>query len=497
MVTAAAAGLSLAFGWTQVLLALVLLAAVPFLHAGLERSRLSVDEGLLVVLLVVTFMPLPLGVPVGVSVAGNTVTWTSLVCLAAIAYWLFRAVIRRRVAMWTVIGLAAVALFTTVGFLNYADASFWWRDVRGLLHLAVAAVLVNRSYGPRQLRLLVHGAGAVVSVTAVGVVLAALGVQLFAFRAESAALYVGQASQVYSSTRVIAPAGVLAGVLGGLLVACLLMGWSATVGGNPCRVRLPLGIAYLTASMVVVALSFTRGYFVVLIVISLAGLASAAFRGRVLIRAVSTAAVIAVVGTAVSNLRAWFPQPLVAFVDGAVEAFAGRVLTGLQPGTISADTSTTWRFRETNQALQAFSENWSLGVGFGAPYRPILPGEIFQGRDGLTYIHSSYIWILTKLGVLGSVVALWLVYLWLVALARRGSRPPAATVLLGFAMLALAAQMVTSPTPFEGENSVLVGLLIGLTTASSHRPARETSTAGPEPAHAGIRSERPEVPPLL
>jgi hypothetical protein len=473
---AAAAGLSLAMGWTQVVLALVLLAGVPFLQAGLVRSRLTMEEGLLLALVVVTFMPLPVSAPPGISVAGNTLDWGSLVCLAAVGHWLFRARPGQQGLLWTMVGISAVAAFSVVGFVNGADAAYWWRDVRGLFHLAVAAVLVFRTRTPRQLRLLLHTSGIVVSVTAVGVVLAALGLELFEFRAESAALYVGQASEVYASTRVIAPAGVMAAALGGVLVACLLIGWTDTLGRPPCRTRLSVGVGYLVASVVVVALSYTRGYFLVLIIVSLAGLAPAVSRAWAVVRTVAVVTVVGGLGVVVTNLRGWFPQPLVTFVDGAVEAFNGRVLAGLQPGTISADTSTTWRFRETREAMDAFSDNWLVGVGFGAPYRQILPGEIFQGRDGLTYIHSSYIWILTKVGILGSLAVLWLVLLWLGSLARRNSRPAAATALLGFAMLALAAQMVTSPTPFEIENSVLVGLLVGLTTATSRPPTTAVSS---------------------
>jgi O-antigen ligase/polysaccharide polymerase Wzy-like membrane protein len=470
ILAAATAGLSLARGWTQVVLGLLLAAAVPFLHAGIVQARLTVEQGLLLALLVVTFMPLPIGVPAGISVAGNMLDWASIVCLVVVGHWLLGARMGHRAILWTAVGTACLVAFSVVGLLNGADAAYWWRDVRGIFHLAVAAVLVQRSHQPRLLRLLVHTAGALVSVTAVGVVLAAVGVELFSFRAESAALYVGQASEVYASTRVIAPAGVLSGAFGGLLIACLLMGWSDTLGRPPCRLRLSSGLLYLAASVAVVALSYTRGYFVILLVISLAGLAPAASRGRVVARAVAAAATIGVLGAVVTNLSGWFPRPLVAFVDGAVEAFNGRVLSGLQPGTISEDTSSTWRLRETRAALDAFSDNWAVGTGFGAPYRQILPGEVFEGRDGLTYIHSSYIWILTKMGVLGSVVFLSLVVLLLAALARRDARPPAATALLGFGLLALAAQMVTSPTPFEIENSVLVGVLVGLTTASSRSP---------------------------
>ncbi|WP_369255680.1 O-antigen ligase family protein [Geodermatophilus amargosae] len=474
---AATTGLSLAMGWTQLVLALLLVASLPFLYEGLVRARLTIEQGLLLTLVVVAFAPLPVSVPGGVSFAGNTLDWASLVCLVAVGLWLLRAQAGSRGLLWSVAAVFSVAAFSAVGFVNGADVAYWWRDVRGLLHLAVAAVLVYRTRGPRQLRLLLHTSGVIVSVTAVGVVLAALGVQVFAFRAESAALYVGQASEVYSSTRVIAPAGVMAGALGGVLIACLLMGWARTLGRPPCRVRLWTGVGYLVASLVVVALSFTRGYFVVLVVISLASLAPAASRGWVAVRAVAVCTGVGVVGVAVTSLRGWFPGPLVAFVDGAVEAFSGRVLAGLQPGTISADTSTTWRFRETSEALDAFSENWLVGVGFGAPYRQILPGEVFEGREGLTYIHSSYIWILTKVGLLGSLLVLWLLVLWMRALTRQSGRPPAATGLLGFAMLALAAQMLTSPTPFEIENSVLVGVLVGLTMATS-RPARSTVGAG-------------------
>jgi len=502
---AAGAGLSSAMGWTQVVLALLLMAGVPFLQVGLTRVRLTIEEGLLLALVVVTFVPLPVSVPAGVSLAGNTLDWASLVCLVAVGHWLVRARTGHQGLLWTSVGISAVIAFSVVGFVNGADAAYWWRDVRGLLHLAVAAVLVVRTHTPRQVRLLLHTCGLIVSITAVGVVLAALGLELFAFRAESAALYAGRASEVYSSTRVIAPAGVMAGALGGVLVACLLIGWADTLGRSPCRTRLSAGVGYLAASVVVVALSYTRGYFLVLVIISLAGLVPAASRSWAVVRAVAAVTVVGGLGAVVINLRSWFPRPLVAFVNGAVEAFNGRVLAGLQPGTISEDTSTTWRFRETAAALDAFSDNWLVGVGFGAPYRQLLPGEVFEGRDGLTYVHSSYIWILTKVGVLGSLAVLWLVWLWLAALARRGNRPAAATALLGFAMLALAAQMVTSPTPFEIENSVLVGVLVGLTTATSRRATAAHARIGGGPAgsaaardRAGVRpgSSRPSLSPV-
>ncbi len=67
------------------------------------------------------------------------------------------------------------------------------------------------------------------------------------------------------------------------------------------------------------------------------------------------------------------------------------------------------RFMEYHYAWKKITENPLLGIGFGTAYRPNIFGNVeYERESNGTFVHNGYLAIQLRMGLLGSLVFLWL-----------------------------------------------------------------------------------------
>lgn len=382
-------------------------------------------------------------------------------------------------AAWSAMVLLGVGVFwTLLGLLADApDLARVWADFRGLLRMSAVVLAVawlwSRLGGVEMLRRFYTLALAVSAYSLFALVLTLTGSSLFAVRADTASLWAGSYSSLSSALRVSLPGGMFI-VAVGVVSLYLLAVRSKTV---PTRRLVTIALI----AVLVAATSYSRSFFLLAAIMVGVLLIFGPFRRRFLALiagASGVASLVLFVVYAASTVFAWS-----AWEDlmGVVQAYMGRVLNGLDPDTLALDSSAMWRTRESAAGMEHVRENWVAGSGFGVPYRTVLNGEIFHGTHGLTYVHSAYLWVLVKTGVLGAIAlaGVLLTALHSLCSARlRGGENPAVSVVTALS-LAVGVTMLASPVPFDAPGSIVVGGILGVSLVLGHR------------SHSGVPARRP------
>ena len=459
----------------------IVVAVVPLAIFFLSLSVYLAVAGIVSLSAVLALAPIPTALPRGVSFAGGYVFWTDLLLVfAAALIFLAHQRVRSQVALASVGVILAV--FLLLGAVNGAPLSEALADMRGPFRLAVAVIavawLVREDSRRAYLILTKVLFGIVIWTAGVVVAISLFGLPGFSIRTGSAALYTAVSSSVYDATRVTPDSGLACVIIAGLIVACWIMRIDT---GYPRRIRITVAVC----GLIVAVLSFTRSYVVVLAVLVIGATLLSSSLVLSVHRLAKLLFVFAAAGLVFYLGVKQFSEGAYRSVAAVVEAFTGRVFGGFGSETIRTDTSTAWRLRENGWAWQSFTHNWVAGTGFGVPYRGFQHGEIFRDSKGLTYVHSSYLWILVKTGVLGVCVAFFAFAQFVVHPLRRLSGTQREIWKLGILVgLTIGMQMVTSPTLFEAGNSMFVGLLVGLLVGFT--PSR--SIAEGKPTNTSRRS---------
>lgn len=448
---------------TMVLPAVVGVAVLVILVTSDSYTALAVILSALVLLLLA---PLPSSVPTAIYFAGGSLYFADLIsALGIVLICMISSTSPKLKSGVYIFGLMA-ALFMLVGIANGGTFGAAFADVRGPLRLLSGAVItyqivsLNRT---KAVRLLVWLSAIVTVWTAVVVAaIAFLGVSAFNIRTSNAAVYTTSKSIIYDTARVTPDSGLACVVIAGCLLSMRLV-WRYTPIKQPT-----IWWGVVGAGIFVGLVSYTRGHFLVLILIVVLTAVVSQSRLRNIARMA--------IGASVLALLIWLTFQLVDaaspqygnYLLQPLSAFRGKVLDGLLVENVQVDTSALWRVRESALALDYFSNNWLFGSGFGARYRTFAKGEIFDGVRGLTYIHNGYLWVLVKTGIIGSIVVMLSCAMGFRAVFRASrSHALSFVTVVGLAVLAaLATQMITSPTMIENANSLLVGIVVGIVGCS-------------------------------
>ncbi|WP_176458154.1 O-antigen ligase family protein [Rhodococcus sp. WWJCD1] len=460
---------------TMVLPAVFGLAVIIILATSDSYTALGVIASALVLLLLA---PLPSVVPTAIYFAGGSLYFADLISMLGIVFvCMLHSTSSKLKGCIYVSGLMAV-LFVLVGIVNGATPGAAFADVRGPLRLLAGTVItyqlisLNRT---KAIRLLVWLSTFITIWTAAVVAsIAFLGVSAFNIRTSNAAVYTTSKSIIYDTARVTPDSGLTCVVIAGCLLSLRLV-WSYT------PIKQPIMWWGVVGSGIFVGLvSYTRGHFLVLLLIVVLTAAVPQSRMRNFVRMATGATILALFFLLSYQLVDAVSTQYGENLLRPFSAFRGKVLDGLLVENVQVDTSALWRVRESGLALEYFSNNWLLGSGFGARYRTFARGEIFEGVRGLTYIHNGYLWILIKTGIIGSIGVVLACAMGIRAVFRASRLHNLSFVaLVGLAVLAaLATQMITSPTMIENANSLLVGIVVGVvgyslrSTADSSRDQR-------------------------
>ncbi|AFA72176.1 O-antigen ligase-like protein [Gordonia polyisoprenivorans VH2] len=274
----------------------------------------------------------------------------------------------------------------------------------------------------------------------------------------------GQQSDISGSTaevaRVVTPATYLA-----VVFICGVT--SAYISGAHTPRGLPIGVILVTALPVAV-LSFSRNVILAFGVSIVFGLVVG-----LSIRALSRAGVVAVISAIPAGILALVtillpPSRLTAWLNSAADLYSKRVLDGISENAIAIDRSAQFRFQQENPYLyQSISDRPLLGGGAGFAYKPIHTGRAISDKsdDLRYYAHDLYLWMLTKMGIVGTALFLLPVIVSL-AIGYVCSRHRYIYVFAGGASVSLLAVCAVAPLPLTLESTFVFGATLGLVVGS-------------------------------
>lgn len=188
------------------------------------------------------------------------------------------------------------------------------------------------------------------------------------------------------------------------------------------------------------------------------------YKGKIMTKAIKLAGAMIVIGSLVFTVPAF----LSGHATNLVVATGRRILS---IGKMDEDVSAQHRFNEWNRAIEMIRSRPILGNGLGARvefYSPLYSESDFKmgywSND--FYVHNSYLWILTKMGIIGFVMFIMLIGMVMKAGIRRfrvAQNRDERAVLAGLTAC-LVALMVTSffgPTFTDDSMTPFVGFAFG------------------------------------
>jgi len=147
---------------------------------------------------------------------------------------------------------------------------------------------------------------------------------------------------------------------------------------------------------------------------------------------------------------------------------------------IESGSSAAWRYYEVAEVTPVIVASPILGIGLGAAYRRPAPSDTF--REQVRYIHSGYLYMVSKLGVPALSLFLWcllvvLTWSWHGARNEIDAERRGAHAAIGAGIVGLLLAAVTEPHFMRDASIAYLGVLLGLATVL-RRTARLSTTTG-------------------
>lgn len=382
------------------------------------------------------------------------------------------SMIARRRALWLTVLIAAAAI---AGIAQQFPTLEIIGDSRGLLSTLAAVVIASRVYGTSHADAALKTLRTSLWVSLI-ITLAASALHFqVAGRSEAAALFLSTTGAGASdSTRYLTAASQVAVIVFSVVLALVVVD----------RINLRTAAPYLIPSLALSFLSFSRNSFLA-IAFAVVFAIVAARTLKPLVVAVKAAIFVGIPLTILAMANASFGLPGGEFVTTQFNAFMSRVIDGLDPSTLSDDTSAVARVNEDGYLLQGIVQSPLVGHGFGFAYRPAVgPVGSFSATKGQYYGHNFYLWITVKTGILGLAAFL---YFAAVPVLKSLWNSSTASIGLGAAGAGVLLAIVFAPFPNDYVNgsSLAVGLLFGALIAEVSKPKQIKQEL--EPALAGVR----------
>ncbi|MBM7241662.1 O-antigen ligase family protein [Rhodococcoides fascians] len=435
-------------------------------------------ELILVALFVSCAVPLPSWIPTSVSVGGVSVIAYDVIgfsLLGVVAFKLVSDHIKLHVVpfVYVVILMFGVA----VGIAGNAPVTGILQDLRGpVIVLACALSLhIIASENPSWIgRYGVRVVGLTVIWSAIASVVSLfVGTSWISGRFISAALYTSGNVEDFGLPRILLNSGRLS-----TAVLCFVVA-SSVAGLIPQHLK-KFAILVGLSGFVVVILSFSRNGIVSLLIALVAAM--------VLSVSVFASVWRVLAGLSIFGLTLYGTWLFIASVSADARELLnsvyygviGRSIGGLSSDVITEEGSGQWRVVESNLAAESILSRPLTGTGFGVPYRGPVLGDVFRGNSGFGYIHNSFLWVATKLGlpVLILVVVAFGVALALLLTSslRRGSGLALPVLVV---LVSLLPTLIIAPVPFAPSGAIVVGILIELTRRSIRLPVNQGTRGVP------------------
>jgi O-antigen ligase len=464
-----------AFGYTALALRTGRVAvAVGVALAGLFVLLSSLRAEMLVAAVVVlSITTLTAGFPLGLPVGEARITVYDVLLVVALVSALRRPAPTHLGPLLPLAG-AAAAVGLLLGLAGGASTAVWVDEARSVLYL-LAGLLLSRYTTSEHL---VARAGLVAGILWISLLVVisnvVLGVSVAASEGQAhlsrGSGGTGSSAVTFAATRYVTVTTHLAVfVLGALLCYAAL-----STAHRELRVPRLLLLSLFVPAFVLTVLSFSRN--------TVLGLAAA-----LLFTLLATRSFTSYVALVVKSAGAVAALALLAFLllptptREVASTYAGRVLVGTSLQSLELDPGVQFRSIEVDYATDSVRQHPLFGIGFGTSYRPDLAQDPFPADASTysrSYVHNWYLWLATKLGLLGLVPV---VALFALALARALTAGPASKLLGTGLVTTLAASVVWSAMRSPG-----MALIVGLCTGCLARRAAAT----------GVTAEGQPSPPL-
>lgn len=289
--------------------------------------------------------------------------------------------LKRSMVSTPILILMCYAVFSALYGLVTGNTDFnhSMRGLRTFSYYIVFFVVVGRAYSPKSARILLRGLVILAIVTSLGMIIQYVvgeGIQILPRRVETLRT---DGIEMAGVTRILPPGQTLVFFVFTVAIARLLF------NRNADWKKEDILIALLTGSGVL--LTFNRSYWIG-VTIAVFALGVFGERRRVLLGV----ACLIVFVTMVALFTNLFPDNRLAI------AFSDRAITLLKPADVLEEGSLQGRLAEQKMAWARFSESPILGLGIGASWN-----KAKLRFDSTGYMHNGYMWVLTKMGVIGGV----------------------------------------------------------------------------------------------
>lgn len=428
----------------------------------------NATDALILVATVLTLLPLVIGFSWRIATPAGSLFYADLALLL-----LFILLVIQRNLNPEVLVLSLVLLI--YAGINIASGngltSFQWvlRDSRPFFYFIVGVAISGYLLGRPQL--IIPLIRTVIAVVGLVAVLSALSQVLETplVGASDNYVYFGGSNIELASRRVQTST-----TAAGLFLMCLLA--AGQVRGVNLRV---IGgwwlLGAIAGSVVLTVLSYSRNSLLAIAVAMV--VAVAAFGVTPLAERISRTIGLVLLATLAVVIFVVLAGLLGGIFADVVDAFDGRVVSGVQTDAVTTDPSVLWRVDETRLALDSIREN-PLGTGFGEFYRAAQANEPFRGNDGRLYVHNFFFVWMVKLGVVVGTAVLGAAALGAAALffpRRHCSRENRETLIAtGCAFLGMCAANFVSPSFASRDFAMIFGVVVGIGWIMARRsPGRE------------------------
>lgn len=166
------------------------------------------------------------------------------------------------------------------------------------------------------------------------------------------------------------------------------------------------------------------------------------------------------------------------------ETISERVMTMFQPEETLQSGSLQWRVYETDKGIEAIAREPVLGVGLGNSYRETTPlywGNMENNVRFTRFVHNSYIYVATKMGITGLAVLMWfslafLFFGWRWYKNAKDERFKRIALGLLTSFVGLMTWAFTHPHFMQVESTAVIGMMAGIMASMQTISERESAT---------------------
>jgi len=372
---------------------LLLIAGVLSLKYIAKRP----ESGILIIVLLTSSIVfeenLPL-IPIGVgSLHLSDALLLFLLALLGYRYWtektftLVKSPLNIPLLLFFAVSTASAAFSVISSGSDFADVARMFRIICYYLLFFIVTNLVTEQ---TQIRFLIKGLFAIALVVSTAMVVQAIvgeSVVLMPGRIENAA----SMGKEFGTLRILPPGQTLVFVSFICAICLLVFVRDKSVLFSGHLLMLPvLGAGVL--------LTYNRSYWVAAILgVTILFLITATDNK---LRLVSLLAVVCIAGGSLTTMYGGSGGKLGTMVDAVSHRF-GSLFAGKE---LSRSNPVDDRRTENEYAIAQIKQHPLMGIGLGSEYRPKIYGE----ADTLTYyVHNSYLWLLTDMGIIGFLCFTW------------------------------------------------------------------------------------------